>query len=107
MGHIAGVEGSQQMVAQARARNEKAIERRRVDLSRGSVGRLPFQDNTFQEALAINSMQVWPDAIAGPQEMRRVVKAGGTVALAFKPAPRGVLAANPAGPPLDGGGVPA
>ena len=37
------------------------------------------------KAFAINSMQVWPDAMAGLVEMRRVVKSGGTVALAFTP----------------------
>jgi hypothetical protein len=26
---------------------------------------LPFTDNTFDKALAIYSMQVWPDAVAG------------------------------------------
>jgi ubiquinone/menaquinone biosynthesis C-methylase UbiE len=46
---------------------------------------LPFEDNTFDKALAINSMQVWPDAVAGLQEMRRVLKPGGRIALGFTP----------------------
>jgi SAM-dependent methyltransferase len=82
-GRVAGVDDSKEMVAQATARNAQAIGRRRVDLQRSSVERLPFEDNTFQKALAINSLQVWPDAIAGLREMRRVVKVGGTVALGF------------------------
>jgi hypothetical protein len=49
------------MVEQARARNAAAIESGRVDLRRGSVESLPFDDDTFDKALAINSMQVWPD----------------------------------------------
>ena len=61
------------MVEQATARNVKAIESGRVDLRHGSVECLPFEDNT-DKALAINSMQVWPDAVAGLQEMRRVLK---------------------------------
>jgi ubiquinone/menaquinone biosynthesis C-methylase UbiE len=40
----------------------KAIESGRVDLRYGSVESLSFEDNTFDKALAINSMQVWPDA---------------------------------------------
>jgi ubiquinone/menaquinone biosynthesis C-methylase UbiE len=47
----------------------------------GSVEKLPFADATFDKALAINSMQVWPDARTGLQEIRRVLKPGGTVAL--------------------------
>jgi len=45
----------------------------------GSVERLPFDNNTFQKALAINSLQVWPDAMAGLREMRRVMKIAGIV----------------------------
>jgi ubiquinone/menaquinone biosynthesis C-methylase UbiE len=56
-----------------------------VDLRHGSVARLRFADNTFDKALAINSMQVWPDAVAGLGEMRRVIKPGGKVALGFTP----------------------
>jgi ubiquinone/menaquinone biosynthesis C-methylase UbiE len=73
------------MVEQARARNVNAMESSRVDLRYGSVERLPFEDNTFTKALAINSMQVWPDAVAGLREMRRVMTPGGSIALGFTP----------------------
>jgi ubiquinone/menaquinone biosynthesis C-methylase UbiE len=84
-GYIAGVDPSEEMVEQAKARNVKAIESGRVDLRYGSVESLPFEDNTFNKALAINSMQVWPDAVAGLREMRRVMKPGGRIALGFTP----------------------
>jgi ubiquinone/menaquinone biosynthesis C-methylase UbiE len=71
------------MVEQATARNAKSA--KSVDLRRGSAESLPFQDNVFDKALAINSMQVWPDAVAGLQEMRRVLKPGGRIALGFTP----------------------
>jgi ubiquinone/menaquinone biosynthesis C-methylase UbiE len=47
------------------------------------VESLPFDDNSFDKALAINSMQVWPDAVVGLREMRRVMKPGGGIALGF------------------------
>ena len=84
-GYIAGVDRSKEMVAQATTRNKKAIESGRVDLRHGSVASLPFADNTFDKALAINSMQVWPDAVAGLREMRRVIRPGGEAALGFTP----------------------
>jgi ubiquinone/menaquinone biosynthesis C-methylase UbiE len=84
-GYIAGVDPSEEMVQQAKARNVKAIESGRVDLRQGSVESLPFEDYTFNKALAINSMQVWPDAVAGLREMRRVMKPGGSIALGFTP----------------------
>src|SRR6476469_5617717 len=76
---------SREMVEQARARNTTAIQNGRVDLRRGSVISLPFDDNSFDKALAINSMQVWPAPAVGLREMRRVMKSGARVALGFTP----------------------
>jgi ubiquinone/menaquinone biosynthesis C-methylase UbiE len=85
VGHIAGVDLSGEMVKQARARNVTAIKTGRVDLRQGSAERLPFGDSTFDKALAINSMQVWPEPVGALREMRRVMKPGGRVALGFTP----------------------
>lgn len=82
-GHVVGVDSSEEMVEQAMARNARAIESGRVDLRRGSVEKLPFEDESFDKVLSINSMQVWPDAVAGLREIRRVTRAGGRIALGF------------------------
>jgi ubiquinone/menaquinone biosynthesis C-methylase UbiE len=82
-GRVMGVDSSKEMVEQATSRNAKAIEAGRVELREGSVEPLPFADKTFDGALAVNSMQVWPDAVAGLREIRRVMKPGGRIALAF------------------------
>jgi ubiquinone/menaquinone biosynthesis C-methylase UbiE len=84
-GHVAGIDPSKVMVEQARARNAIGIKGGLVDLRRGSVESLPFDDNSFDKALAINSMQVWPDAYAGLTEIRRVMRPGASVALGFTP----------------------
>lgn len=83
LGHVMGVDCSKEMVGQATARNAKAIEAGRVDLREGSVEGLPFEDKTFDSALAVNSMQVWPDAVSGLREIRRVMKPGGKIVLGF------------------------
>jgi ubiquinone/menaquinone biosynthesis C-methylase UbiE len=82
-GNVAGIDQSREMVEQARARNATAIQSGRADLRHGSVESLPFEDYSFDKALAINSMQVWPDAVAGLREIRRVKKSGGRIALGF------------------------
>ena len=84
-GHVAGVDPSREMVAQAQARNASAIQSGRVELRLGSAESLPLEDDSFDKALAINSMQVWPDPVAGLRELRRVLKPGGKVALGFTP----------------------
>ena len=83
-GHIAGIDPSQEMVAQARARNDNRHQEWSCrPPARLSVEHLPFDDNAFDKAPAINSMQVWPDSAAGLREMRRVIKPSGRVALGF------------------------
>jgi ubiquinone/menaquinone biosynthesis C-methylase UbiE len=82
-GHVAGIDQSWEMHEQARARNINSIEAGHVDLRHGSVDSLPFDDNEFDETLAINSMQVWPDTLTGLREIRRVMKPGAKIALGF------------------------
>jgi ubiquinone/menaquinone biosynthesis C-methylase UbiE len=84
-GHVEGIDRSREMVGQARARNATAVQEGRVELRHGSVESLPFDDNRFDKALAINSMQYWPQAVAGLREVQRVMKADGRIALGFSP----------------------
>ena len=84
-GHVAGIDQSREMVEQARARNATAVQSGLVELRLGSVERLPFDDDSFDKMLAINSMQVWPDPAAGLREIHRVMKPGARVALGFTP----------------------
>jgi len=82
-GHVAGVDASAEMVAQGRARNTEAERNGLVELRCSSAESLSFADGSFDKALAINSMQVWPDAVAGLREISRVMKPGGRIALGF------------------------
>lgn len=84
-GRVAGVDCSKEMLEQARARNAEAIERGVVDLRCGSAEKLPFENGAFDAVLAINSMQVWPDVMAGLREVERVTRSGGRVALGLTP----------------------
>jgi ubiquinone/menaquinone biosynthesis C-methylase UbiE len=84
-GHVAGVDPSSVMAAQARIRNAGKVETGDVELRRGSADSLPLSDNSFDKVMAINSMQVWSNAVAGLLEIRRVLKSGGIIALGFTP----------------------
>ena len=82
-GRVAGIDPSPVMVEQARARNSAAIREGRVVVRQSAAASLPFDDSAFDEVLAINSMQVWPDVMAGLREVRRVMRSGARLALGF------------------------
>jgi ubiquinone/menaquinone biosynthesis C-methylase UbiE len=82
-GYVAGLDASAEMLEQAKARNAAAIRRGLVDLRLGSAESIAFPDASFDKAFAVNSMQVWPDRLAGLREIRRCLEPGGRVALAF------------------------
>jgi ubiquinone/menaquinone biosynthesis C-methylase UbiE len=81
--HVAGVDPSAEMLRQATKRNAAAIGDGRVELYRNSAEDMPFTDGRFDKALAINSMQLWPDTLAGLRELSRVLRRDGQIALAF------------------------
>jgi ubiquinone/menaquinone biosynthesis C-methylase UbiE len=80
---IAGADPSAEMLRQARRRNAAPISEGRVELCQASAEHMPFQAASFDKALAVNSMQLWPDVPAGLRELSRVLAQGGRVALAF------------------------
>ncbi|XVH32788.1 class I SAM-dependent methyltransferase [Haloferacaceae archaeon DSL9] len=82
-GFVAGIDSSPQMVAQARERNRALIDVDRVELRRGVAEDLPYDDDAFDAAFTINSIQLWRDPVTGLRELRRVVRPGGTIAIAL------------------------
>jgi ubiquinone/menaquinone biosynthesis C-methylase UbiE len=84
-GHVSGIDPSDVMLRQARARNRRAIAEGRVDLRFGAMPKLPFENACFDKAYSINTYQFWPDGVAGLLELRRVMKPGGLVAIAVQP----------------------
>jgi ubiquinone/menaquinone biosynthesis C-methylase UbiE len=84
-GFIAGIDASPLMVQQASKLNAQAIRDGHVHLQQGSALALPYEDASFSTALTINSVQIWPDSLAGVKEMQRVLKPGGLIALALQP----------------------
>ena len=73
-GAVAAVDPSPTFVEAARERNPG------VEVLHASVENLPFPDGVFDAALAQLVVHFMPDPAAGLREMRRVTRAGGTVA---------------------------
>lgn len=84
-GLTAGVDHSQEMVKMARAKNLAAILAGRADIRYGLATQIPFAAETFTKAFSINSIQFWLDRRAALQEIQRVLRPGGLVAIGLEP----------------------
>jgi ubiquinone/menaquinone biosynthesis C-methylase UbiE len=87
--YVAGVDHSDVMVKQAIRRNASAIRDGRVRIELGSANKLPFGDGQFDKVFAINSAQFWKDSVTTLKEAGRVLKPGGSIALAVQPRQKG------------------
>jgi ubiquinone/menaquinone biosynthesis C-methylase UbiE len=83
-GRVAGVDVSQLMVASALKLNSGALASRRLELQRGSVSALPFPDASFDKVVAVHSFQFWPDPEGDLQEVKRVLRPGGSLVLVLR-----------------------
>jgi ubiquinone/menaquinone biosynthesis C-methylase UbiE len=80
-GRVAGVDFSQTMLEQATSRNAVAIDAGLVELCLGDATALLYPENTFHKAFATNVIYFWRDPLANLQELHRVMKPGGRLAL--------------------------
>jgi SAM-dependent methyltransferase len=77
-----GIDYSPQSLSVAARTNRRLIEQGRVFLREADVSDLPYDDDRFDLVVAINSHCFWPDLQGGLRETMRVLRSGGTVALA-------------------------
>jgi ubiquinone/menaquinone biosynthesis C-methylase UbiE len=82
-GRIAGVDLSGTMLEMAHRRNRALIEAGRMEIRLGSAEELPFDDAMFDKAMTMNSLHLWPNPVAGLKEIKRILRPGGRIAVAF------------------------
>jgi ubiquinone/menaquinone biosynthesis C-methylase UbiE len=80
-GRVAGVDFSGTMLQQASRRNAAAMKAGRVELCLGDASALLYPDNTFHKVFATNVIYFWKDPLGNLQELKRVMKPGGRLAL--------------------------
>jgi ubiquinone/menaquinone biosynthesis C-methylase UbiE len=82
-GLVVGIDPSETMLEMAQRRNRALIEAERVELRLGSAEKLPFDDAMFDKAMTMNSLHLWSNPGAGLIEMKRTLRLGGRIAVAF------------------------
>jgi SAM-dependent methyltransferase len=84
LGKVCGIEPSERLLDLARARNIDAIEGGYVELKQGLVSRLPWPDATFNKVLSVDSPRDWPLPVENLREARRIMRAGGKLAIVIQ-----------------------
>ena len=77
---IDGIDYSPTSVEQSKEQNKEYLGSR-VNIYESDVTKLPFENDTFDLATAVETVYFWPDLQAGLKEIRRVLKPGGQIAI--------------------------
>lgn len=83
-GFVAGIDHSEVMVRESIRNNKAGVRTGNISIQQGCATEIPFEDNFFDAAVAIESFYFWPEPLAGLKEVHRVLKSNGTVAIAFE-----------------------
>jgi SAM-dependent methyltransferase len=82
-GFVAGLEVSEEMIARSRLLLRSQIDAGRLEVRHGSVDSMPFGDEQFDRACAVNTIYFWPDLVNAMREFRRVLQPGSRLVLGF------------------------
>jgi SAM-dependent methyltransferase len=82
-GFVAGIELSEEMVANCRERFQDLIKTGRLELKQGTVESLPFPDANFNKACTVNTIYFWSDLDACFAELFRVIGPGGELVIGY------------------------
>lgn len=79
-----GIDYSQTMVEEAKMHNGNLIESGTIELHQGNIDNLPFDNNSFDKIVTVNTLYFWDDPKKTLSELKRVVKPGGRVVIGFR-----------------------
>ena len=80
-GHVIAVDPSPLMLGACRRRCARFVEQGRVELVVGDAEHTGRSDQSVDVAIAVTSVQIWPDLPAGLAELHRVLRPGGRLLL--------------------------
>lgn len=88
-GGVVGIDPSELMHRLASERNKNDIIIGRTKLFKGTVEDLPFEDNYFNGAIAMDNMHFWDDPLKGLKELKRVLLPEAKLVCSFTPSSGG------------------
>lgn len=83
-GFIIGVDFSDTMVAIAKKRNKKHVDKSKVELRRGDFDNMTFENDYFTKVCSVNTLYFWPDPEHTAKKIADVLKPNGKLVLAFE-----------------------
>ncbi|QBQ41781.1 methyltransferase domain-containing protein [Sphingobacterium psychroaquaticum] len=84
-GTIVGIDPSELMHRLASERNKDSIVSGKITLIKGTVENLPFDDDYFNGAIAMDNMHFWNEPLNGLTELKRVLLPGSKLVCSFTP----------------------
>jgi len=89
-GFVGGIDHSALAAERTRRRLSRAIREGRAQIYEASVSDIPFKDEMFDGAFAVNSFQFWPDLVNDLREVARVLRPKGRLVLTQRAANKDV-----------------
>ncbi len=78
-GLVCGIDFAKGSIAVSSKKNAKLISAGRVEIRQASVSQLPFLNDHFDLATAVETLYYWPNPVQDMKEILRVLKPGGTL----------------------------
>jgi len=78
-GKVFGIDYSNDCVNWSIEFNKELIDSGKVEIHNASVEKIPFEDNKFDLALAVETVYFWPNLIENFSEIKRVLKPSGRI----------------------------
>lgn len=89
--HVVGLDMSKSILHSAAIRNRNEISKGRAKLVQGNVNQLDFQDGYFTKVYSIHSVYFWDNIPKTMQDIYRILKPEGTIALTLSDGKNGEI----------------
>ena len=73
-----GIDYSETSVKMTEEYNQEEVDSGKLQVTLGSVEKMPYKDNSFDLITTVESFYFWPNPLENLKEVRRVLKEGGT-----------------------------